>query len=541
MTAILARDAATAMGRPRVWDKRKPARILIVDDEPMNIRLLEVMLARPEYVLFNAATGEEGIAMIGSHTPDLILLDVMLPGMDGYQVVAKIKADVSMAKIPVLMITALDDRSAKTLAQVAGAEDFLTKPVERAELEVRVRNLLRLKAYSDYHDQYSRFLEAEADSRRLELVASESLYKDTFDGAPVGIVHSDATGRWLRVNERACRFVGYDCDELVGGSGTDLSFVDQTAEEAESFRRMHSGELSHYLIEERRYRRKDGSFAWARVNVSVHHDAAGSFQHFITVMEDVTDRRALEARVRQANKMDAIGRLASGVAHDFNNLLTVILGFAELAAGDDETECENDFEIREIIKAAQSAAGLTKQLLAFSREQVLSAAPVDVNELITETAGMLGRLIGGQVAIELSLLPQLAHAHSDYGQLQQVLMNLAVNARDAMPEGGTLSITTADVELTNDITHPEAVIAGPYVRITVSDTGAGMTSEVQAHVFEPFFTTKEIGKGTGLGLATTYGIVKQSRGHIWLDSEVGVGTTFNVYLPRAECPVLAAR
>ena len=183
-------------------DADNPARILIVDDEPFNRQVLEIMLARPGYVILTAATGEQAIAMIGTHEPDIILLDVMLPGIEGYQVVGRIKADPATAKIPVIMVTALDDRRAKELARLAGAEDFLSKPVDRAELEVRVRNLLRLKAYSDYHDHYSQTLEGEASSRREALVESESLYRDTFDGAPVGNIHSDADGVWLRVNPR---------------------------------------------------------------------------------------------------------------------------------------------------------------------------------------------------------------------------------------------------------------------------------------------------------------------------------------------------
>ena len=515
-------------------DADNPACILIVDDELFNRQVLEVMLARPGYVISTATTGEEALAMVGTHPPDLILLDVMMPGLDGYQVVARIKADPATAKIPVIMVTALDDRRAKMLAQLAGAEDFLTKPVERAELEVRVRNLLRLKAYSDYHDRYSRALEGEATSREEQLVQSESLYRDTFDGAPVGIIHSDADGLWLRVNQRACDFLGYTCEELVGLGGAELTKAEQPVDEAETLRHLASGQITHTLTGERRYQRSDGTLVWARVNVSVHRDARGRFQHFITVIEDITDRRTLEARVRQANRMDAVGRLASGIAHDFNNLLTVILGFAELAAGDDEEASEHGQELREIIKAARSAAGLTKQLLAFSREQVLTPEPLDVNALITDTVGMLDRLIGKHIEIVLRLAPQLPTAHSDQGQLQQVLMNLASNARDAMPNGGTLLIETSAVDLVNSAALPEEVVEAPYVLIAVTDTGEGMSSEVLAHVFEPFFTTKDIGKGTGLGLATIYGIIKQSHGYIWVDSMLGRGTTFKVFLPRSE-------
>ena len=233
------------------------------------------------------------------------------------------------------MVTALDDRNARMLGLSAGAEDFLTKPVDRAELCVRVRNLLRLKAYGDYHDKYSQMLEGEVGSRTADLVESERLYRSTFDAAPVGIVHVGLDGQWLRVNQRLCDLLGYSREELQSLAVQRAHAVGgQSPAEAESFRQMAAGTLDRHVIDEKRYRRRDGSFVWARVNMSVHRDADGQSQHFISVIEDITERRTLEAQVRQANKMDAIGQLASGVAHDFNNLLTVILGFAELVTAD---------------------------------------------------------------------------------------------------------------------------------------------------------------------------------------------------------------
>jgi two-component system cell cycle sensor histidine kinase/response regulator CckA len=267
--------------------------------------------------------------------------------------------------------------------------------------------------------------------------------------------------------------------------------------------------------------------------MSVHRDTTGQSQHFISVIEDITERRTLEAQVRQATKMDAIGRLASGVAHDFNNLLTVILGFGELAMSDTAMTVQHANELAEIIKAAQRATGLTKQLLAFSRQQVLHAVPLDVNELITDMTGMLGRLIGEHIHVTLALAPNLSLALADRGQLEQVVMNLVVNARDAMPDGGSVTIETADIDLEKSSIHEEQIMEGQYVMLAITDTGAGMTKETQRRLFEPFYTTKETGTGTGLGLSTTYGIVKQSKGYIWVSSEPGHGTTFKVYLPRS--------
>ena len=508
-----------------------PARILIVDDERHNRELLEVMLSPEGFQLLTAVSGEDALAMIALQPPDLILLDIMMPGMDGFEVTARIKGHLATKNIPVIMLTAADDRTARMHGLTAGAEDFLTKPVSRAELCVRVRNLLRLKAYGDYHDKYSQMLEGEVGSRTADLVESERLYRSTFDAAPVGIVHVALDGHWLRVNQRLCDFLGRSRAELQSPAARELVQSEDVDGEVESFRQMTAGALDRYVIDEKRYRRADGSFVWARVNMSVHRDAAGLSQHVISVIEDITERRTLEAQVRQASKMDAIGRLSSGVAHDFNNLLTVILGFAEIVTADVPEKHAQD--LAEIIKAAERAAGLTKQLLAFSRQQVLHAVPLDVNALIRDMTGMLRRLIGEHIEIALALPPQLRLALADSGQLEQVVMNLVVNARDAMPDGGRVTIETADVELESSSFHDEPVVPGQYVMLAITDTGTGMTKETQRRLFEPFFTTKEIGSGTGLGLSTTYGIVKQSKGYIWVYSEPGRGTTFKVYLPRS--------
>ncbi|MEO8078499.1 MAG: response regulator [Acidobacteriota bacterium] len=513
--------------------------ILIVDDDRHNRQLLEVMLAPEGFRLVGASCGEEALAMIATESPDLILLDIMMPGMDGYEVVKRIKNNLATRNIPVIMVSALNDRRARMIGLSAGAEDFLTIPVNQAELCLRVRNLLRLKAHGDYHDKYSQMLEGEVGSRAADLVESERLYRSTFDAAPVGIVHVGLDQRWLRVNQRLCDLLGYRCEEMQDPAVQAEMQPEEAAGEAEALREMAAGRIDRHVIDEKRYRRRDGSFVWARVNVSVHRDAEGHARHFIAVIEEITERRLLEAQVRQAGKMDAIGRLASGVAHDFNNLLTVILGFTEILTADAAIADKHAADLGEIAKAAQRASALTRQLLAFSRQQVLHAAPLDVNGLITDMTGMLTRLIGADIDVVLSLSPSVALALADRSQLEQVVMNLVVNARDAMPGGGTLTIETTGVELQNSSFHDQAVLPGPYVMLAITDTGSGMSTEIQRRLFEPFFTTKETGKGTGLGLATTYGIVKQSKGYIWVYSELGLGTTFKVYLPVAtpEIPV----
>ena len=520
------------------------ARVLIVDDERHNRQLLEAMLAPEGFLLMAANSGEQALEIVNGQPPDLVLLDIMMPGMDGYQVAAAIKQNPATKNIPVIMVTALDDREARMRGLNAGAEDFVSKPVDRAELCVRVRNLLRLKAYGDYHDRYSQLLENEVGSRAAELVESERLYRSTFDAAPVGVLHVGLDGAGLRVNSRLCDLLGYSREELQQTDVKQLLLSPYMTSEADAFSQMQAGLIDRHVIDEKRYRRKDGSFVWARVNLSVHRDVGGDSPRLIAVIEDITERRTLEAQIRQASKMDAIGQLASGVAHDFNNLLTVILGFAELVSAGVDAESQHAKDVGEITRAAQHASGLTKQLLAFSRQQVLNTAPVDVNALIRDMTGMLGRLIGEHITISLALAPHLSLALADRGQLEQVVMNLVVNARDAMPGGGSVTIETSDLELENSLFHEEAVMQGEYVMLAITDTGTGMSADTRRRLFEPFFTTKEVGKGTGLGLSTTYGIVKQSKGYIWVYSELGLGTTFKVYFPRAgaetNAPALSA-
>jgi signal transduction histidine kinase/CheY-like chemotaxis protein len=296
---------------------------------------------------------------------------------------------------------------------------------------------------------------------------------------------------------------------------------------------MSAPQLSKDTTREYRFRHKDGSYRWIRDEVRILPTDPGTPARLVGAMMDVTEQHQLETQFRQAQKMDAVGRLAGGVAHDFNNLLTIILGECELTLAKVKPGDPIYNALGEIHKAGQRAAILTRQLLLFSRKELFEPVTFNLNDILTGISGMIRRLIGEDVEVKLRPASGLGLVIADRGQIEQVMVNLVVNARDAMPGGGTIIIETTNVALGADYAAAHAEVRpGDYVMLAVSDTGTGMSEEVKAHLFEPFFTTKEQGKGTGLGLATSYSIVKQFGGHIGIYSELGTGTTMKVYLPR---------
>jgi PAS domain S-box-containing protein len=362
---------------------------------------------------------------------------------------------------------------------------------------------------------------------------SEISFRSMVEEAPYGIYRVSEDGEFLRVNPALQKILGYETSDELLNTNLGLDVFRHPVD----FERLVEllGSVGEFKDVEVDWKRKDGTPITVRCSGRRLTEGQGGAPYFEAFAEDVTDRRVLERQLRMAAKMEAVGRLSGGIAHDFNNLLGVIIGYSQVLRrrlGPDNPLYEHAEEVE---KAGQRAVALTRQLLAFSRQQILTPVVLDLNTLVSDMEKMLPRLLGEDIAVSIKLDPELGRVKADQGQIEQVVMNLAVNARDAMPGGGKLVIATANVELDQAYArqHPGAK-PGRCVLLAVTDSGTGMSSETLAHIFEPFFTTKEVGKGTGLGLATVYGVVKQSGGYVWVDSQLGKGASFQIFLPRVE-------
>ena len=363
------------------------------------------------------------------------------------------------------------------------------------------------------------------------LCHSEERYRALFERNMAGVFRSTIQGQFLDCNQAFADLFGYAREELLSLPSHVLYPGGKEGRAGRLPALLDARSLKNL---EMCYLRKDGELVWVIQNVAVFRDERGD--EFIEgTMVDVSERRNLEDKLRQSQKMEAIGQLAGGIAHDFNNLLTVIQGYGRLLMEHLQKDREAHIQIKRIDEAAERAASLTRQLLAFSRKQVLQPRVINLNAVVENLGSLLHRLIGEHIDLQTISASDLAQVKADSAQIEQVIMNLVVNARDAMPEGGCLTLETGNVELDESYCqdHP-GVNPGFYVMLAVSDTGAGMAPEILARIFDPFFTTKELGRGTGLGLSTVYGIVRQSGGHIWVYSEIGQGSTFKIYLPRTE-------
>jgi PAS domain S-box-containing protein len=361
-------------------------------------------------------------------------------------------------------------------------------------------------------------------------IASErdTLYRTLFDAVPVGVLLVGGDARIHAFNDRAHQQLGYTRDELAGLRIPDIDAIDSADIVQHHVQRVADEGIDSFTT---KHRTKQGELHDVRVTLRRVH--LGGIDQVLAVHEDITDEVRLTEELQQAQKLESVGRLAGGVAHDFNNLLTIILSCADALAEElASSRPDLDDDVEQIRQAGRRATDLTRQLLAFARKQVTQPVPVDLSELVRGSEKMLRRLLGEDIEVRTRLAPRPQAARCDPGLVEQVVLNLAVNARDAMPRGGTLALETADEELVVGL--EPGMKPGRYVRVTIEDDGEGMTDRVKAHLFEPFFTTKPAGRGTGLGLATVYGIVKQSQGHVLVLSAPGRGTRFDVYFPAIE-------
>jgi two-component system, cell cycle sensor histidine kinase and response regulator CckA len=416
---------------------------------------------------------------------------------------------------------------------VFGRVAVTAKP-ERFELYVEpLRTWFFISAYSPQPGQFVAVFDNITERKRAEEahVESERRFRETLENVQLVSAILDRSGHITFCNDFLLRLTGWTRDEVIGRDWCELLVPAGQYESAVFSKQVAEKTIPSYYSNE--IVTKSGERRKLSWNNTILFDAAHNPAGVATIGEDITERVRLENELRQAQKLESIGRLAGGVAHDFNNLLTVINGFSSIAL---EALGQNDplrMHLREINQAGERAAALTKQLLAFSRKQLIQPRALDLNRTITEFAPILQRLIGEDIALETNLHQSTGQILADPDQIHQVIMNLALNARDAMPDGGRLEFQTMNVEFSEDnaSAHPDA-LPGTFVLLTVTDGGQGISETTRQHIFEPFFTTKEVGKGTGLGLSTVYGIVRQSGGWIDVSSEVGVGTTFRVCLPR---------
>jgi PAS domain S-box-containing protein len=657
---------------------RESAQILVVDDTPENLKLLKEMLTNNGYRVRPASNGRLALKSVSAQSPDLILLDVRMPDMDGYEVCNRLKSDERSRGIPVIFISALDSVADKVRGFEAGGVDFITKPFHEAEVLARVEthlSLLRLhkrlesqnvqlhteiaerERFENELTVHQEHLEELITERTRELKEALDNYRGIFVNSVEGIFRTSPEGRFISCNPAMADILGYESPEEMRGENDDimsklyvhprrrqelfamlstgrdaknfevelyrkdgtilsailnnrpffdeqgnLLFIDGTLRDVTEHKRAQESlyklsqaveqspvsiiitdingvvefvnskyiQLSGFSFDdavgavpnilnaettspevhktiwktitggnvwegEFQNRKKKGEFFSERATISPIRNKEGVISHFLVIEEDISERKLLEQQLLQAQKMESMGRLAGGVAHDFNNMLNVILGYAEMALLKTDPSSPIHRYLREITDAGLRSADLARQLLAFARKQTIVPRVLDLNDTVAGMLKMLMRLVGEEIDLLWKPSAELWPVNMDPAQVDQILANLVVNARDAISSVGRITIETGMVEFDQAYSdRHDGFVPGRYVLLAVSDDGCGMDKETQTRLFEPFFTTKEVGKGTGLGLATVYGIVRQNSGFINVYSEPGKGSIFRIYLPRHE-------
>jgi two-component system cell cycle sensor histidine kinase/response regulator CckA len=550
-------------------------RVLVVDDNEENLCYLSTLLRAHALEVILARHGAEALVKARQAPPTLVISDLLMPVMDGYTLLRHWKDDARLRAIPFVVYTATYiEPEDEQLALDLGADAFILKPAEPEALLARIRAVqgrapasipaptrqlpredhVLLREYSERLirklEQKTLQLEASNQSLAQDVAAralvelalreSEANFRLLTEAMPQLVLITGVDGSHIFCNQRWVEYTGDTLAESKGDGWMkalhpdDRPLADAAWKDATDQGGMYSLEA--------RIRKIDGSFRWWLVRGLPLRDSTGDIVKWIATCTDIDELKEsamrlqrTEEQLRQAQKMEAVGRLAAGVAHDFNNVLSVILGYTTLVIDDLSPDDPHRADIVEVQRAGVRATDLTRQLLAFSRQQVLEPRVLRLTQVLGDMRTMVQRLLGEDIDLLLLTAEPVNKVHADPSQIEQIVMNLAVNARDAMPNGGKLTIETANVEFDASYAadHP-GVVPGPYVMLAVSDTGTGMLPSTRDRIFDPFFTTKEQGKGTGLGLSTVFGIVKQSAGHIYVYTEPGVGTTFKVYLPATD-------
>jgi len=505
-----------------------PLRLLVIEHESADVELCQRELGKAglAFELDTAATREECARKLREKPFDVVLADYRLPGWNGADALALIRE--LRLDIPLILVTGTLGEELAVACIKQGITDYVLK-TQLARLPVAIQRA---------HEEK---LAREAEHRAvLALRASEARYRSLIENATYGIYWVTLHGELLAANPALVHMLGYDsANEFLALKNSWALYRDPEVRKKLVAQYRDEGRVDAVV----EWKRKDGKFIHVRLNGRRAKDSEQNNECLEVIVEDVTERLGLEKQLAQAQKFEAIGQLAGGIAHDFNNMIGAIIGWADL--GKEETEASSRLHrhFLKIRQQADRAAGLTRQLLAFARRQILEPRNIDLNQTVTETLSLLEKVIGGDIDVKSGLTSNLAVVCADPSQVEQILMNLCINARDAMPHGGSLVIETGNV------TFDELYCAnqpyarpGQYAMLSVTDSGTGMDAATLDRIFEPFFTTKGQGKGTGLGLATVYGIVRQHGGFIHVYSEVNVGTTFRVYLPvSAQAPKKSER
>ncbi len=514
-------------------------KLLAIDDNHDNLLTLGALLKifLPEASLITSQSAQDGIRRARMEGPDAILLDIQMPGMDGFEATRRLKSIPSTQHIPVILVTAhRSDSACRVKGLECGADAFLSKPIDEAELVAQIKAMVRIKRGEDALRRERDSLEALVARRTGELLLanrelkenlerlaqSEARYSRAVRGTSDGLWDWDLKSGDYYYSPRWKELLGFADDELVNEADTFFSRLhpDEVARVQDALDAHFSGRSPFDL--ELRLRTREEVYLKVRCRGQAEWNTEGEAVRLSGAITDITERQQMEEQLRQSQKMEAVGQLAGGVAHDFNNVLTVIAGYANILKMDLPDDSQHLELVEQIAVASERAAQLTRGLLAFSRKQAMAPQQTDVGEIVRRVEQFLVRVIGEDIQLKTELLPERLPVFVDLGQIEQVLINLAANARDAMPRGGTFAIATG---------LQEAGAGGAQAVIIVSDTGKGMDEETRNRIFEPFFTTKEVGKGTGLGMAIVYGIIQQHKGSIRVSSTPGYGTTFTIELP----------